>query len=467
MQNMMVKKAILENIFAENPIFLTAAHRWPDQVFLSIDSRLPLENSIFFAIKGDLNDGHDFIDDAIKSGASLVVAQRQVDATVPLIIVPDSLKTFSDIAHRHLMSMPAFRIGLTGSNGKTTVKEMIRAALSAVLGAEAVYANEGTLNNHFGVPISALQLRPCHKVAIFEMGMNHEGEIRELCQIVKPDLGLITNVGVAHEGNFRNGVAGIQAAKGEIFEAVEQKMAVINFDDERVVAEAKRHNFAQTLRFGSSNTADIWLAGRDPYDIKTGLQRLRIGHREGTTLSFGIPMPGIHHAKNALAALAVVKALGLDLQKAAQGLASMITALGRMSLSELSGCLLINDAYNANPASMKAGVMACLEFEAPRRIAVVGSMGELGNLSDRYHFELGQLLAEHFHTIFICGELAYPVLKGAENRGFKAAQLLYKKTPEELIEPLRAIMHHHDLIFIKGSKSAKMQVVARALLEKS
>lgn len=466
MQSMTVKKAILDNIFSDALAYSRVAHFWDEEVPLSIDSRSMPKNGIFFAIKGELNDGHDFISEAQNKGALLIIAEREVESFVPIIIVKDSLKLFSLIAHNHLMSMPAFRIGLTGSNGKTTVKEMIRAALSALIGPNKVYANVGTLNNHFGVPISALLVKPEHSYAVFEMGMNHEGEIRDLCEIVKPQLGLIINIGVAHEGNFKNGPDGVQAAKGELFYATQNKIAVVNLDDTRVMAEAKRHDFSKVISFGTNKEADLWLKSRGAYDVQSNRQKILIEEKDGSSIEFYIPLPGYHHAKNAVAALAVVKALGLSIKDAAQGLSSMITTTGRMNLNLVDGCLVINDAYNANPVSMKAGILACLEFEAPRRIAVIGAMGELGTKSREYHFELGQTLAKYFHRIFISGEDALAIVEGAKAQGFDPSSIIFKKTSEELIEPVRAVMPNHDLIFIKGSKTALMQVVARALIEK-
>lgn len=465
MQNMTVKKAIVAGIFAHEPAFLAQMPIWGEDIPLSIDSRAVPKDGIFFAIKGEFFDGHDFIEDAKAEGASLVVAEKYVDTKVPLILVNDTLKTFSRIAHRHLMSMPALRIALTGSNGKTTVKEMIKAAFHAVLGPQAVYANVGTFNNHFGVPLSALQVNARHQVAIFELGMNHKGEISELCSIVEPQVGLITNIGVAHQGNFPDGIDGVQQAKGELFASLAQGHAVINLDDGRIVAEANRHNFTARTTFGSSSEADIWITRREPFCISSGLQPLSIADKDGHHLDLSIPLPGLHHAKNAVAALAVIKALGFPVEKAALGLMHMTTALGRMSLSLVDRCLVINDGYNANPASMEAGVLACLEFDAPRRVAVIGAMGELGALSDHYHFELGQLLAQHFHQIFICGEAAKAVIKGAESAGLSPSQVVFRKTAQELIEPLRLIMSQQDLIFIKGSKTANVQLIARALTE--
>jgi len=463
---LMVKKAIVAGIFAHEPAFLEKMPGWGEDVPLCIDSRSVPEQSIFFAIKGEVHDGHDFIEEARAQGASLVVAEKYVESKIPLILVNDPLKTFSRIAHRHLLSMPALRIALTGSNGKTTVKEMIKAGLSAVLGSQAVYANPGTLNNHFGVPLSALEVNPRHQVAIFELGMNHQGEIADLCEIVEPQIGLVTNIGVAHQGNFTDGILGVQKAKGELFLALAQGHAVINMEDERVLAEANSQSFAHKTTFGSVGKSDIWLEERKNFCVNSGLQPISIEQKDGSRVDFNIPLPGIHHAKNAVAALAVIKALGYPVEIAAQGLVNMTTTGGRMSLSVVDRCLLINDGYNANPLSMEAGILACLEFEAPRRLAVIGAMGELGPLSDRYHFELGQLLAKHFQKIFVCGELAVAVIKGAESQGLKAPDVVYKNTSEELIEPVRRVMGQQDLIFIKGSKFTKMQVLARALAEK-
>lgn len=461
MQNMTVAKTVVAGIFANDPVFLSLLDGWDDNIPLCIDSRSVPNNAIFFAIKGDVYDGHDFINEARAQGASLIIAEKIVDTNIPTIVVPHTLKTFSQIAHRHLMSMPAIRIAITGSNGKTTVKEMVRAALEANLGQDAVYANVGTLNNHFGVPLSALNVNSRHEVAIFELGMNHKGEIRDLCRIVEPHLGLITNVALAHPGNFKDGLEGIRKAKGELFSALKEGHAIINEDDDLVLKEAALHNFRKKTTFGKE-TSDLWLHEREPYNLATKLQTLGVLQKNGCRINFGIPLPGLHHAKNAVAALAVLRALDLFLDKGALGIANMVTNIGRMNLMVIDKCLVINDGYNANPSSMEAGIKASLEFEAKKRMAVIGAMAELGHKSDNYHYELGILLAKHFHEIFVSGELALPVVEGVKAAN-NEVKVIYKNTSEELIKPIVDVMKDYDLMFIKGSKSSRMQVIAEAL----
>jgi UDP-N-acetylmuramoyl-tripeptide--D-alanyl-D-alanine ligase len=464
-----ISSNIAHGLFGHEPVFLTHAWRWPEQVALSIDSRSTPHDSIFFAIKGELADGHDFIDMAFARGARVVIAQKNHPQSAKfhdraLILVDDPLETFSHAARAHLRSMPAQKLALTGSNGKTTTKEMLKSALIRVLGADCVFASAGNKNNHFGVPQSALEVKPEHKIALFEMGMNHAGEIAQLCKIVEPTCGLVTNISTAHEGFFSDGIDGVQRAKAELFDALmNHGHAVVNLDDERIKTEASKRYFAQVTRFGSSSQAELRILERKPYNLETNTQEIILQIKNNKALKVLCPLPGAHQASNVAAALAVIHALGLDVEEAALGIASMTLTSGRLSISKHKDILIINDGYNANPASMRAGIQATCELKATRRIAVVGAMGELGKESFKAHFELGELLAQHFAYILVCKDEARPVVKGAQHAGFEAEKIIFHASPMQLIEPLKALIHAGDAVFIKGSFSSNMAVIVQAL----
>jgi len=463
-----ISSKIARQLFGHEPSFLKHAHRWPERVALSIDSRTTPKDSIFFAIQGEFADGHDFINMALTQGAVLVVAQKNHILGPDLlkqdiIWVDDPLKMFSCAARAHLKSMPAQKLALTGSNGKTTTKEMIKSALVEIVGPAHVFASAGNKNNHFGVPQSALEVTPEHKIALFEMGMNHAGEIASLCEIVEPTLGLITNISMAHEGFFCDGIDGVQKAKAELFEALKNSgRAVINLDDPRIEAESLKRSFASTTSFGWSEKADLRIMSRCAYSLDKKAQEIIIKLHDDPICVI-CPLPGAHQASNVAAALAVAHALGLCVKKAAVGISKMALTPGRLSLAHHKNILIINDGYNANPASMRSGIEAALELPASRRIGVIGAMGELGKESPRFHFELGELLARHFAHILVCGLDAHPVVEGAKSAGLDAQHIVFSPSSSELIEPLRALLQPGDAVFIKGSLSSNMAAIVQAL----
>lgn len=464
-----ISSQVAHGLFGHEAIFLKHAQVWPKQVALSIDSRTTPENSIFFAIKGEFADGHDFIDMAFTQGALIAIAQKNHRLNSKfknrdIIWVENPLETYSQAARDHLRSMPAQKLALTGSNGKTTTKEMIKSALVKIFGPEQIFASPGNKNNHFGVPESALQVRPEHKIALFEMGMNHAGEIEKLCKIIEPSLGLITNISMAHEGFFSDGINGVQKAKAELFDALKSHgKAVVNLDDERVQVEASKRRFASTTSFGASSQAQLRILDRSSYSLEKGFQEIFIQIENQEPLKVLCPLPGAHQASNVAAALAVIHALGLCVKKAALGIASMTLTPGRLSLTQYKNILVINDGYNANPASMRSGIQATLELPATRRIGVIGAMGELGKESPRFHFELGELLARDFAYLLVCGADAQPIVEGAKSAGLEPEKIIFSPVSSQLIEPLRALIQAGDLIFIKGSLSANMAVVVKAL----
>lgn len=460
-----IKRGLIEAVWPQLKQF-----NLPMDVSLSIDSRTLEHGDIFFAIPGEYSDGHDFINQAIERGASWVVAEHArktfIDPSLPVLYVENSLKALSQLAHSHLKSMRCTTIAITGSNGKTTTKEMVKALLSYVYGEEAVYASAGNRNNHFGVPLSALEVLPTHKIAIFEMGMNHAGEIKSLAEIVEPDIGVITNIGHAHEGNFPDGIHGVALAKGELFENLAQRsgIAVVNQDDARVVAMAQKHHVTKSISFGFSKNADISICQHVPNAQDPLLQDVMI-HTQSGEIDYQIPLVGSHNALNSAAALAVLLALKVPLKNSVAGFLCMKKTAGRLVIHETAlGFIVIDDGYNANPTSMKAGIEASLVIKGARRIAVIGAMGELGPKSPEHHESLGHLLAQHFDIVLFCGPDTKFAMKGALDEGFKPENILYKDSSVLLIEPLKNMIRPHDVIFVKGSLSANMKAVVDALI---
>lgn len=418
----------------------------------SIDSRTIKPKEIFIAIKGANHDGHDYVQAALEKGAMKAIVQKDFPIEDErLIKVDDTLEYLQHLAKEHIKQHKyLIKIAITGSSGKTTAKEMLKAALTQIFGEEKVFASFGNFNNHIGLPLSALEINQDHRYAIFEMGMNHEGEIAKLCDIVNPDIGLITNIGHAHEGNFSDGIYGIAKAKGELFSALSPKgIAIINLDDQRIVDLAKNLSFKKTVTYGEKPSADLAINNENSISIKNQ-----------NITNINIPLLGRHNVFNALSALTICHALHLDIKKAAMGFSKMNLAKGRMELIDgPKETIIINDGYNANPASMMAGIVACKKVKAKRYIGVIGSMAELGKGSQKHHIELGKELAHNFDLLFLCGEHAQDMSLGAKEKNC----LVYEKS-EQIIEPLKKILHAGDVIFVKGSLSQNMQVIIDALI---
>jgi UDP-N-acetylmuramoyl-tripeptide--D-alanyl-D-alanine ligase len=465
----MLSKKELEAVFGSMEPFNQA---FPDNnslVSLAIDSREIEPGAIFFAIKGERFDGHDFIKTALEQGAVLAVVDRawaQQQTSVPpqrLLVVDEAIKTFGAIASLHLQRLNVAKIAVTGSSGKTTTKEMAKAALSQVLGANKVHASFKNYNNHVGLPLCVFETKFTHVAAIFEMGMNHAGEIKALCEIARPDYGVITNIGHAHEGNFVDGILGVARAKSELFDFLSPNgHAIYCLDDKLLVAEAQKRKFAATTTFGRHPDADVRLIESGRYCPKTKRQQVVIAVNQKNITSH-IPIPGAHHALNAAAALALVQAMGLCAETAALGLENTYTAVGRMHVNVAqAGYVVIDDGYNANPQSMRAGILATDDFICQRRVAVIGAMGELGAKSEEHHFALGQFLASKFERLFVCGSKA--LVEGAVAGGMKSNFITFAERSVDLVKPIKDFVQPDDLIFIKGSLSSNMKAITEALL---
>lgn len=465
-----IRREILYDVL---PASLEKLKKLPSEINISIDSRTMESLGIFLAIAGEKHDGHDFITQVIAKGASLVIAEysykNHLSDHDAIIFVDDTLKTFSSIAQAYLKTLKVKKIAITGSNGKTTTKEMLKAALINVIKSDKIYANLGNRNNHFGVPLSALEVKPHHDVAIFEMGMNHQGEIDNLCSIIEPAFGAITNIGLAHVGNFSSGVEGVQKAKGELFQYLSKHngQAIVNLDDQRIVDEAKRASLKNIVSFGHHELAHVRIISKEAFKDSSQKITLAIkGESSSSMIDCHIPLMGTHQAYNASCALAIAHALNIPIKKAALGIKDMLKTSGRMSIFHSpKGYLVIDDGYNANPDSMQAGILSSCDIAAKRRLAAIGPMGELGHISEREHIHLGKILAAHFEFLFVCGALADGrfVADGAKAAGMPAKNILLTSSSIDLIDPIKTMLKDGDLIFIKGSSIANMQAIAKAL----
>jgi UDP-N-acetylmuramoyl-tripeptide--D-alanyl-D-alanine ligase len=360
----------------------------------SIDSRSVAPGELFFAVRGERLDGHDFVAAAIERGAVAAVVSRVRVATLPdaalaapLLIAEDPLLALQALAAHVRRQWGKRVVGITGSAGKTTTKEAIAVALGAKF---HVLKSQGNLNNGFGLPLQLLRLKPEHEIAVIEMGMNHAGEIATLARIAGPDWGVVTNVGTAHVENFAEGQAGIARAKFELVEALPASgIAFLNCTDP-YVSQFGRDFPGRVVYFGAGPCADPQIVSATE-DLNGLHVQYRAGEREG---SFTLHLLGGHNASNAIAGLAVALEAGVDLDAAVTALESLTAGDKRGQLMELAGATILNDSYNSNPEALRSMIQTLAARPARRRILIAGEMLELGEHAAALHAACGHSAAE-------------------------------------------------------------------------
>ncbi|WP_028536710.1 UDP-N-acetylmuramoyl-tripeptide--D-alanyl-D-alanine ligase [Paludibacterium yongneupense] len=418
------------------------------------DSRVAAAGDLFVALKGERFDAHDFVADVVARGAAVMVSTVSPACEgASVICVEDTRLALGRLAAgwRARFSLPL--IGVTGSNGKTSVKEMLAAILRAAVGDEAVLATQGNFNNDIGLPLTLLRLNSRHRFAVIEMGMNHPGEIRYLGGIARPDAVVVNNALRAHLGGF-DGVEGIARAKAEIFEDLSASgVAVLNRDDDNYALfcdlAAGKRQLAFGLDSGDVHARDITLSPREStFDVVTPAGGVAVR----------LPAPGVHNVRNALAASALAHAVGIDAATIARGLAAIKGVKGRLQYSHAAnGAVLIDDSYNANPDSMKAGLDVLASAAAPRWF-VMGDIGELGETAPALHAEVGA------HAR-ICGVERLLALGELSRHAVSAfgAGAEHFATIEELTAYLDGHLPATATVLVKGSRFMRMERVIEHL----
>jgi UDP-N-acetylmuramoyl-tripeptide--D-alanyl-D-alanine ligase len=427
----------------------------------SIDSRTVAPGELFFAVRGDRLDGHDFVVAAVERGAlGAVVSRERVAAlpdaalAVPLLICEDPLLALQALAAHVRRRWGKRVVAITGSAGKTTTKEAVAAALGAKFN---VLKSQGNLNNAFGLPLQLLRLKPEHEIAVVEMGMNHPGEIAALARIAAPDWGVVTNVGTAHIENFAEGQAGIARAKFELVAALPLSgVAFLNCDDP-YVSQFGRDYLGRVVYFGAGPCADPqFLEARE--DLEGLHIKFRAGEREaGLTLH----LLGEHNASNALAALAVALEAGVELEAAVKALESLTAGDKRGEVLEIGGATILNDCYNSNPEALRSMIRTLAGRPARRRILVAGEMLEQGEQGPALHAACGRAAAEagldlvagvggnavHLATSCCAGGVPAVFLPDAEAAG----------------RWLRGQLRPGDVVLVKGSRGVHLERAIEAL----
>ena len=414
----------------------------------SVDTRSLEPGDLFFALKGPVHDGNAYIDAALDRGASAVIAERSADhsASRPVLVVQDSLLALRQIASWARNQWAGDVIGVTGSAGKTSTKDVIAALLSVRLRAGKTYGN---FNNHVGLPLSILRMAEDSQVAVLELGMNHAGEIRDLTQIARPRVGVVTNVGHAHI-EFFDSIDGIAAAKRELIESLPSDgIAVLNSDDPRVARFSEAHP-GRTIAFGLGENAEV--RAEDVQMTRAGA-RFRVGG-----LKFETSLTGRHGIRNILAGIVVSGLYGIDA-------ADLISAVRDLKPGHMRGdrvCYhgmeLLNDCYNSNPDAAMSMVDVLRETPAVRRIAVLGEMLELGRWSESLHRDVGRYVAASGIDVLVgLRGAARAMADAAIDAGLPASAAYFFDDPAEAGYRLRAMAREGDAILFKGSRGTHVE----------
>jgi UDP-N-acetylmuramoyl-tripeptide--D-alanyl-D-alanine ligase len=416
---------------------------------VSTDSRTTSPGNLFVALRGPNFDGHDFAGAAQERGAVAAVVHRAVEARMPVVRAPETLRALGDLAAWHRRRSAAKVVAVTGSAGKTTTKEMIAAVL-ARLG--PTLATQGNLNNLVGVPHTLFGLSPEHRYAVVEMGMSAQGEIARLAEIARPDVGVITNVGLAH-GETAGGLEGVARAKGELFAALgPDDHAAVNLDDPRIAALRPTLR-ARAITYGRAEGAEVRLMGDPEVTFQGTRARVRV---RGAVVDLSLPQIGVHQAENALAAMAATLPLGATPMDMAEGLRQSGPVAGRMTVRHGARLTVLDDTYNANPRSVAVALETLARLSRGRRaVAVLGDMLELGEDSVEAHRGVGREAARAVAALFAFGPRARDIARSAREAGL--SEVWESEDAAEMSRLLGEHLRDGDVVLFKGSRGMRME----------
>jgi len=436
------------------------------------DSRAIEPGGLFVAFAGEQVDGHDYLDQAIASGARALLVTRSADEmgdvvesatrrNVAIVQVSDVLAAVQALAQHHRERLFCPVIGVTGSTGKTTTKEF----LAAVLGTRMkVVSTQGNRNNELGVPLTVMDAGADTDVLIVEMAMRGRGQIAELCRIARPTMGLVTNVGMSHI-ELLGTQESIADAKAELVEAIREEGVVFLNGDDAFSAALALSSRAPIVTYGLGDSCDVRAVDITVDDQSLASFEIIVGE---VTTPVSLAVPGRHNVYNALAAAAIAMRLGLEPDRISEGLAGASAGEMRMqSFTSAGGVHVINDAYNANPTSMRAAIETLAGIaSAERRIAVLGDMAELGSLAELAHFRIGEELAgKPVDVLVTVGERASRIADGARAEGMEPDRVRPCATPEEASEVLDDLLEPGDVVLVKASRVMGLERVVEGIVE--
>lgn len=421
-----------------------------------IDSRQVAPGCLFVAIAGENFDGHDFVDAAVKAGAAAIVSHKDIECAVPVIRVDNTSAALMKIAAFYRMKFPRLHaVGLTGSVGKTTTKDMVHCVLSQKY---KTLKNEGNRNNEIGMPLTVLKLDSSYEAAVFEMGMYFFGEISALTRVARPDVGIITNIGVSHIENLGS-QENILKAKLELIDGMRPGSPLLLNGDDKFLRSAIISGFAVDY-YGIENK-DCRFRAEDIRQGQTSTEFVICfdGQKQAVTL----PAIGIHHVYDALAAFAAGIVSGVSPQAAADGLNHYMPSGMRQNVVNKNGVTVIEDCYNASPDSMRAALGVLADIPVKRRVAVLGDMNNLGGISQQAHEEIGKFAVEKADMLLAVGKKAQDYIKGAQSAGGTA---VYFEDKEELASYLAENLCEGDGVLFKASRGMKLEEVIMSLYER-
>ncbi len=434
---------------------------------ISIDSRNISQKDLFVAIAGKNHDGHGFIRDTVQNGIRGFLVNLSAAPKLPVnewtasgiscVAVDDTTFSLGDLASYQLKRSKSSVVAITGSNGKTTTREMTASVVEKKF---STLSTHGNFNNEIGLPLTLFKLSDSHQWAVLELGMNRPGEISRLASICTPDVGVITNIGPAHLEGVGS-IEGVMNAKGELLDEIKQGgTAILNTDDPRVHQLSKKTS-RNIILFGLSENASI--RGRSIRNVGLGLS-FSLSTPDGS-IDINLNMPGDFMVSNALAAAAVGYHLGLSLDEIKDGLEKFIPVKGRMNiLTTKQGIHIIDDTYNANPESMKASIKTLMSLKNGKNsFLVTGDMNELGEEADSLHKNIGSLAAKLEVTkLYASGKFAEAVAEGAETEAMNPERI-FIGTKEEIIKDLMNHLKPGDWVLIKGSRAMEMEKIVQGL----
>jgi UDP-N-acetylmuramoyl-tripeptide--D-alanyl-D-alanine ligase len=449
---------------AEAAAALGARRSGADALFtgVSTDSRSLREGDLFVALRGERFDGHDFLEAVAAAGAAAAMVDGKHRGAVPMpaLVVGDTRRSLGDLARYWRARFAPALVAVTGSNGKTTVKEMLAAIFIKHAGETAVLATRGNLNNEIGLPLTLLGLRHAHRWCAIELGMNHKGEIAYLAGIARATVALVNNAQREHL-EFMRSVEEVAAENASVYDALgDDGVAVINADDPHAALFRSRAGKRRTVDFGLGGGA---VTGR--YRLERLSSEIRLETPAGAA-DATLAIPGLHNVRNALAAAACAFAVGIEVKTIAQGLSAFRPYTGRLQVKKAaSGATVIDDSYNANPGSLRASLEALAALAGRGRgVAVVGDMGELGDVGEGAHRDAGRWVAElGIGRLVALGARAPLVVASARAAGMDESHAREAADPEEASRLVRERLGPGDWVLVKGSRAMKLERVVEAL----
>ncbi|MEW6182597.1 MAG: UDP-N-acetylmuramoyl-tripeptide--D-alanyl-D-alanine ligase [Bacillota bacterium] len=426
---------------------------------VTTDSREVKPGALFFALAGERYDGHHFTGEALDRGAAGVVVSRAVPATGAasvVLLVPDVLAALGKLARYIRRLAGVFLIGVTGSTGKTSTKDVMAAVLAVRY---RVLATRGNLNNEIGVPLTLLRLETGHKVAVVEMAMRGAGEIAALADVCRPDAAVITNIGETHLERLGS-VRAIARVKGEILDFIPPEGFAVLHDESPFISEEAGRCRGRVVFFGTGSGAAVRLVGYNAAD-EGGRFRVAAEDREE---EYFLPVPGFHNALNAVAAIAVAREMGLTTDEIRDGLSGVRLSDMRSEIRKIGSLTVINDAYNANPASMRAALALLKQMAGGRRrVAVLGNMLELGERAVDAHREVGRAAADCADVVVAVGDLAQGIAAGAVSAGVSAGKVFPCADAASAAAVLKSVLRGDEVVLVKASRGMHLETVVSAL----